>query len=93
MEGADLQAFAGALERALPAVQSKYPGVTLERSRSGWEVIAPASYHVGHEAHFGQVTEQFLRYVARGGASRRGRCPNMLAKYYTTTQALALATR
>jgi len=92
VDGAELHAFAGALERALPAVQSKYPGVTLERSRSGWEVIAPASYHVGHEAHFGQVTEQFLGYVAEG-ALPAWEVPNMLAKYHTTTQALALAKR
>ena len=52
----------------------------------------PASYHVGHEAHFGQVAEQFLDYVAKG-ALPDWEVPNMLAKYYTTTKALELATR
>ena len=86
----DLAAFAGALEQALPQVQAAYPGVGLKRTDRGWEVTVPASYHVGHEAHFGQVTEQFLRYVANG-ALPAWEVPNMLAKYYTTTQALALA--
>ncbi len=50
----------------------------------------PAHYHVGHEAHFGQVTEKFLGYLT-AGALPAWEVPNMLAKYYTTTQALALA--
>ena len=60
------------------------------RNGGGWEVTVPAPYHVGHEAHFGQVTEKFLRYVANG-ALPAWEVPNMLAKYYTTTRALAIA--
>jgi predicted dehydrogenase len=80
------------LERALPQVQAKYPGIGLKRSDCGWEVTVPASYHIGHEAHFGQVTEQFLDYVGKG-ALPDWEVPNMLAKYYTTTKALELARR
>ena len=89
-DGADLKAFAGALERALPGVRVTYPGVDVKRARTGWEVVVPESYHVGHEAHFGQVTEEFLGYVA-DGALPAWEVPNMLAKYCTTTGALALA--
>jgi predicted dehydrogenase len=88
----DTATFATTLERALPQVQTKYPGVGLKRSDRGWEVTVPASYHVGHEAHFGQVTEKFLDYVAKG-ALPDWEVPNMLAKYYTTTGALELARR
>jgi hypothetical protein len=84
--------FATTLDQALPHVQAKYPGIGLKQTDDGWEVTVPASYHVGHEAHFGQVTEQFLRYVA-DGALPAWEVPNMLAKYYTTTTALELATR
>ncbi len=56
----------------------------------GWRVTVPAHYHVGHEAHFGQVAQEFLRHVA-AGALPAWEEPCMLAKYYTTTQALALA--
>src|SRR5260370_35192405 len=88
----DQAAFAPTLKRALPQVQAKYPGIGLKPTNHGWEVTVPASYHVGHEAHFSQVTEQFLDYVARG-ALPDWEVPNMLAKYYTTTAALDLARR
>jgi predicted dehydrogenase len=88
--GANVEAFTQALVRALPAVQAKYPGVGATRSERGWEVVVPDAYHVGHEAHFGQVTQQFLGYVAQR-ALPAWEVPNMLAKYYTTTRALALA--
>ena len=86
----DRAALDRALEQALPGVQSAYPGVGLARTDSGWRVTVPAAYHVGHEAHFGQVAAQFLGYVA-AGALPAWEVPNMLAKYATTTQALALA--
>jgi predicted dehydrogenase len=89
-EKTDMADFVKVLEHALPRVQATYPGVGLKRTDSGWEVTVPASYHVGHEAHFGQVTEEFLSYVANG-ALPAWEVPNMLAKYYTTTQALAIA--
>jgi predicted dehydrogenase len=88
----DRAAYAETLARALPQVQAKWPGVGLKRTDCGWEVTVPAAYHVGHEAHFGQVTEGFLRCVAQR-ALPAWEVPNMLAKYYTTTAALALARR
>ena len=50
----------------------------------------PASYHIGHEAHFGQVAAGFLAYL-KAGAMPDWEVPNMLAKYFTTTRALELA--
>ena len=88
----DMADFSSALERALKALQQKFPGVEAHRSDDAWRVIVPAAYHVGHEAHFGQVTEQFLAYVAKG-ALPDWEVPDMLAKYYTTTHALELAHR
>jgi predicted dehydrogenase len=84
--------FEAALELALPQVQKKYPGLGLKRTGTKWLVTVPASYHVGHEAHFGQVTDQFLTYVKRG-ALPVWEVPNMLAKYFTTTRALEIAQR
>jgi predicted dehydrogenase len=86
----EMAAFGRSLEQALPQVQATYPGIGTKRTDAGWEVIVPAAYHVGHEAHFGQVTEAFLGCVARG-ALPAWEVPNMLAKYYVTTRALALA--
>jgi len=86
----DRTAYAAALAGALPDVQRVYPGVALQPASHGWRVDVPASYHVGHEAHFAQVTAQFLSYVAQGRLPD-WEVPNMLAKYWTTTRALALA--
>ncbi len=90
VDAAGAAALAAALEQALPLVQAKYPGVNLRAAGEAWQVVVPGKYHVGHEAHFGQVTEQFLGYVAKG-ALPEWEVPNMLAKYWTTTQALARA--
>jgi Fe-S cluster assembly scaffold protein SufB len=45
---------------------------------------------VGHEAHFGQVTEEFLEYV-KSGRLPEWEIPNMIVKYYTTTGGLKKA--
>jgi predicted dehydrogenase len=78
------------LRQAMRQVRTAYPGVEAERAGSGWRVVVPQSYHVGHEAHFGEVASAFLRYVAEG-ALPEWEVPNMIAKYRTTTRALALA--
>lgn len=84
------------LEENLPAairdiIDKDYPGVSIEKLDAGkWRVQIPDQYKVGHEAHFAQVTEKFLRYLVDGKLPD-WEVPNMLAKYYTTTQALKMA--
>lgn len=78
------------LINALKTLQQKYPGVDLKKSANGWEVIIPDNYKEGHEAHFGRVTENFLTYL-KAGKLPAWEVPNMITKYYTTTQALELA--
>jgi predicted dehydrogenase len=65
----------------------KYPGITLEKNKTGWVVVIPDKYKEGHEAHFGRVTEKYIDYL-KNGSIPSWEVPNMLAKYYTTTQAL-----
>lgn len=81
---------ASAVDAAMHALQAQYPGVSAAREGSGWCIAIPARYHVGHEAHFGQVATQFLQAVARG-ALPAWEEPCLLAKYAVTTHALALA--
>jgi predicted dehydrogenase len=88
--GAGTSDFAATLEQALREVRASYPGVDARRSGDAWQVIVPASYHVGHEAHFAQVAAGFLACV-EAGAVPDWEVPNMLAKYRTTTRALAIA--
>jgi predicted dehydrogenase len=87
--GGDIEA---ALKKAVGGtLQAKYPGISLQPLAPGkWKVEIPDKYRVGHEAHFGQVTERFLRYLAQGRLPD-WEVPNMITKYYTTTAAMKIA--
>ncbi|WP_409014611.1 putative oxidoreductase C-terminal domain-containing protein [Emticicia sp. 21SJ11W-3] len=80
------------LMKALAVVQKQFPGVSLKKIAKGWEVEIPERYKEGHEAHFGRVTEKYLEFLKQGKLPA-WEVPNMLAKYYTTTQALKVATK
>ena len=54
-----------------------------------WRIEVPAKYRVGHEAHFGQVTDRFLEFLG-GEKMPAWEKANMLAKYYLTTKALEM---
>jgi predicted dehydrogenase len=88
--GTDDNAFEHDLKKALSNVQAKFPGVEVQKNGTAWMVTVPEKYHNGHEAHFGQVMDKYLQYVS-AGALPAWEVPNMLAKYYTTTKALAVA--
>ncbi len=89
--GSDPASFEKEFQDALAQVAGKYPGVTaVKLSDTSWQVDIPASYHTGHEAHFGQVTENYLQYLI-DGALPAWEVPNMITKYYITSQGLELA--
>lgn len=71
-------------------LEKKFPGVQLDESAEEFRVNIPDEYRIGHEAHFGQVTAQFLKYL-KAGELPAWEVPNSLAKYYTTTAGLELA--
>jgi len=78
------------ITKAIADLQSSYPGVKRELEDHNWHVLIPEQYRVGHEAHFGQVTEMYLRFLTDGELPD-WEVPNTIAKYYTTTKALELA--
>ena len=80
------------LEKAIDEdVQRIYPGISMEKLKDGfWRINIPDKYKVGHEEHFGQVTEKYLKYLVDGKLPD-WEVPNMIAKYYTTTEALRKA--
>lgn len=78
------------LTSAVKKIAEKYPGIELIKSDKGWKLGIPASLKEGHEAHFARVTENYLHYL-KYNSIPAWEVPNMLAKYYTTTTALALA--
>lgn len=69
---------------------SEYPGLELESLGDVYRIIIPEKFRIGHEGHFGQVTEKFLEYL-KDGKLPDWEVPNMIAKYYTTTAAFELA--
>jgi len=84
--------FEAALTTQLKKIQEQHPGVELKRTAKGWEVVIPEKYKEGHESHFARVTEKFLDYLKNKNMPS-WEVPNMIAKYYTTTQALEMAKR
>ncbi|MHB9027534.1 MAG: putative oxidoreductase C-terminal domain-containing protein [Candidatus Latescibacterota bacterium] len=68
----------------------EYPGLSVVEDRGRWRIDIPQQYRVGHEAHFGQVAAQFLKYVRGDEPLPAWERPNMLAKYYITTKALEM---
>jgi hypothetical protein len=78
--------YESALQSAIEEIAQEYPGVSLKSTDNGWLVVIPEKHRVGHEAHFAQVTEQFLQYLVDGEIPEWER-KNMLTKYYLTTQA------
>jgi predicted dehydrogenase len=79
-------AVLAALRAKVAALQAAYPGVAVKDMDSQFWVTVPNSYRTGHESHFSQVTQQFLRYLEEPKSLPAWEKANMLAKYYVTTQ-------
>jgi hypothetical protein len=82
--------FEHALRGAVMKLCKTWPGLELKSSGDAWEIIVPDKYALGHEAHFSQVTENFLQYL-KIGKLPAWEVPNMLSKYYITTEAYRLS--
>jgi len=82
--------FDTAVKNAMLALQKKYPGVGCESSGAAWRVTVPEKYDVGHEAHFSQVTGNYLGYL-RDGKLPAWEVPNMFTKYATIMKAYELS--
>jgi predicted dehydrogenase len=84
------KAYDDAVTAAFKTVQDKYPGVELKRIAAGWEITIPAKYDTGHESHFAQVANAYMGYL-KAGKLPEWEVPNMIAKYWLTTEALKKA--
>jgi predicted dehydrogenase len=85
-------AYEKAVEEFVKKLNDQYKGVSLKKNAKGWELIIPDSFKEGHESHFARVTEKYLGYLSSHNLPA-WEVPNMIAKYYTTTQALKLANK
>lgn len=81
---------ASRVKRAVETVAGKYPGVGVEPDGNTWRVTVPEKYHNGHEAHFAQVTENYLRFL-RNGKLPEWEVPNMITKYATIMKAYEMS--
>jgi hypothetical protein len=88
---ADRTGVPAALRAKVAALQSRYPGIAVEERGDEFRVMIPDVYRVGHEAHFGEVTRQFLAYLRNRSDLPAWEKPNMLAKYLVTTEGVKLA--
>lgn len=75
---------------AIAELGKNWPGVVLGRKNDLWHVEIPDKYRIGHEAHFGEVAERFLKYLIDGKLPAWEE-PDMKTKYHTTTTALKKA--
>ena len=82
--------FEARLKKAVAALAERFPGLGVKKDQGAWKIDIPATYSVGHEAHFAQVTENYLRYL-KAGALPDWEVPNMITKYATIMQAYQLS--
>jgi predicted dehydrogenase len=75
-----------AIDQKLHSLQVAYPGVGVLDLGTHFRITIPRDFRVGHEAHFAEVTRQFLRYVQKEAPIPAWEKPNMLAKYTVTTR-------
>ncbi len=72
-------------------IQELFPGTTAEKMSNGlWKINIPDEFKIGHEAHFAQVTENYLKYL-EAGELPAWEIPNMITKYYTTIAGYKMA--
>lgn len=80
-----------AVQEKIEALQPQYPGITVEERGNEIHVAIPDTFRVGHEAHFAQVTTNFLKYLRDRSTLPAWELPNMVAKYFVTTKGTELA--
>jgi predicted dehydrogenase len=78
------------LKSAVESISASYPGIGVQRAGELWQISIPEKYIVGHEAHFAQVTENYLKFLAQRQLPA-WEVPNMITKYFVTTEAYRLS--
>jgi predicted dehydrogenase len=81
---------ADALKTKVAALQTQWPGASMETRGMDFHIVIPAKYRVGHEAHFAQVAHNFFAYMALPKSMPAWERPNMLAKYFISTKGVEL---
>lgn len=90
---ADHAQVAAAAKARIAALQASFRGVAIEDSGRELRVVIPDAFRTGHEAHFAEVTKQFLEYLRNPKLMPAWEQAAMLAKYHVTTGGVALSRR
>ena len=90
LAGIDKSEAESALRSALEKLSGNYSGIGLVPSKNGWEILIPDEFKIGHEAHFAQVTQAYLKYL-EDGKLPKWEVPNMIAKYFVTSTGYKLS--
>jgi predicted dehydrogenase len=80
-----------AVKAKIARTQSEYPGVSADDRGREIHISIPDGLRVGHEAHFAQVTKNFLEYLRNRSKLPAWERPNMVAKYYVSTKGTELS--
>ncbi|MBI3821375.1 MAG: oxidoreductase [Planctomycetes bacterium] len=80
-----------AIDRKLQVLNVEFPGIGVTDLGTHFRIAIPKEYRVGHEAHFAQVTKQFLRYLRGRDPMPAWEKPNMMAKYFVTTRGVEMS--
>jgi predicted dehydrogenase len=82
-----------AVQARIKALEKNYPGLAVEDRGAEIHIAIPDAFRVGHEAHFAEVTTNFLKYLRNRSALPSWERPNMIAKYFVTTTGTEMSRR
>jgi predicted dehydrogenase len=88
---AEKVAILAALRKKVDTLQTRFADISMRDLGQEMRIEIPDKYRVGHEAHFAQVTNKFLGLLKDPKALPPWEKPNMLSKYWVTTQGLLLS--
>jgi len=80
-----------ALDQAIAALQSRWPGIAATRTGTEARIQIPATFRVAHEEHFAQVAHHFFEYMRNPDSMPKWERAYMVAKYYVTTKGVEMA--
>ena len=75
-----------AARRKVESLQTEYQGIAVSEQGNEIKIEIPDRFRVGHEAHFAEVTTNFLKYVRNRGVLPAWERPNMVTKYLVSTK-------
>lgn len=87
----DVSAIRAALEAKVKDLQNRFAGVAVKDAGQEFQITIPDRFRIGHEAHFAQVTNQFLMYLNDPASVPAWERANMMAKYFVTTEGVRMA--